>query len=129
MTLCASRNQVPLASAVAHTAEGSEVKLLRQVQTVGIPIFQFGIFSDMDLGFHSATNFNFGGRVHTNGNIWLAEGAGNTLTMAGKVTAAGEVITANLMNGVNAYTNYGGAVNITTNPGSSRSVAFSASIA
>ena len=106
-------------SAIAHTTNGSEVKLVRQVQTVGIPVFQFGYFSDSDLDFFAGPNFNFGGRAHTNGNLWLAEGNGNTLTMSNKVTAVGEVITSNLENGWPSSSNYGGTVNITTNPGSS----------
>ena len=106
-------------SATSHSIEGSEVKLLRSVQTVAIPIFQFGIFSDTDLSFFAGPDFNFGGRVHTNGNLWLAEGDGQTLTMANKVTAVGEIITSNLENGWATSNSYNGAVNITTNPGSS----------
>ena len=105
-------------SAIAHTTNGSEVKLVRQVQTVGIPLFQFGIFSDTDLSFFAGPSFNFGGRVHTNGNLWLAQGSGNTLTMANKVTAVGEIITSNLENGWATSNSYTGTVNITTNPGS-----------
>jgi type IV pilus assembly PilX-like protein len=106
-------------SAIAHTTNGSEVKLVRQVQTVSIPVFQFGYFSDSDLDFFAGPNFNFGGRAHTNGNLWLSEGNGNTLTMSNKVTAVGEVITSNLENGWPTSSNYNGVVNITTNPGSS----------
>src|SRR5208282_430775 len=45
---------------IADTTLGSEVKLQREVQTVGIPIFQFGVFCQGDCGFHSGTNFSFG---------------------------------------------------------------------
>lgn len=105
-------------SAIAHTTNGSEVKLVRQVQTVGIPLFQFGIFCDMDCSFFAGPNFNFGGRVHSNGNLWLAEGDGSTLTMSNKVTAVGEIVTANLENGWPTSNSYNGVVNITTSPGS-----------
>jgi PilX N-terminal len=101
----------------ARTTPGSEVKLQRVVQTVGIPVFQFGVFSQTDLDFFAGPNFNFGGRVHTNGNLWLAEGDGNTLTMTQKVTAAGEIITNNLENGWATTSNYNGAVKITTGSG------------
>lgn len=48
---------------VARTANGgSEVKLQRQAQTVSIPVFQFGIFSQTDLSFFAGPNFNFAGR-------------------------------------------------------------------
>jgi len=101
----------------AHTLSGSEVRLQRYVQTVGIPVFQFGFFSQMDLSFFAGPNFNFGGRVHTNGNLWLAEGDNDTLTLSQKTTAAGEIITANLENGWGTTTNYNGAVNITNGSG------------
>ena len=104
-------------SVTSHTMNGSEVKLQREVQTVGIPIFQFGFFSQTDLSFFAGPNFNFGGRVHTNGNLWLAEGDGSTLTLAQKVTTAGEVITSNLENGWLTTTNYNGLVDITTGSG------------
>jgi hypothetical protein len=101
-----------------HSFNGSEVKLVRSVQTVAIPIFQFGIFSDTDLSFFAGPSFDFGGRVHTNGNLWLAQGDGGTLTMENKVTAVGEIITSNLENGWSTNSNYNGVVNITTNVGS-----------
>jgi hypothetical protein len=66
----------------ARTNTGGEAKLVRTTQTVGIPLFQFGIFSDTDLSFFPGPNFNFGGRVHTNGNLFLNSGgpAGATPT-------------------------------------------------
>jgi len=101
----------------AKTVSGSEVRLQRVVQTVAIPVFEFGFFSQMDLSFFAGPNFNFGGRVHTNGNLWLQEGTGSTLTMSQKVTAAGEIITKNLENGWLTNTNYNGTVNITNGSG------------
>jgi hypothetical protein len=109
---------------IAQSATGSEVKLRRTVNTVGIPIFQFGIFSQTDLSFFAGPNFNFGGRVHTNGNLYLAEGDGSTLTLADKVTAVGEVIRTNLSNGWNTSNSYNGTVNILTAPGTFRAMAF-----
>ena len=81
----------------ADLPDGSEAKLVRTVQTVGIPVFQFGIYSQQDLSFFPGPVFNFGGRVHTNGNLWLA--SGDTLTLADKVTSAGQIIVNNLSNG------------------------------
>ena len=49
-------------------------------------------------------NFNFGGRVHTNGNLFLSEGGGSTLTLTDKVTAVGEIIRQQLQNGVSIDT-------------------------
>jgi len=103
----------------ARTSAGREVKLQRTVQTVGIPMFQFGIFSNTDLSFFAGPNFQFGGRTHTNGNLFLAEGNGDTLTMSDKVDAYKDVIRTNLENGWAVSTNYTGTVQITTQPGGS----------
>ncbi len=113
----------------ARTTAGREVKLQRTVQTVGIPLFQFGIFSDTDLSFFAGPDFQFGGRTHTNGNLFLAEGNGNTLTMSDKVDAYKDVIRTNLENGWPVTSNYTGTVNITTQPGGStyRALAYSPS--
>lgn len=93
----------------ARTTNGAEVKLQRSLQTVGIPLFQFGIFSQSDLGFFPGPNFNFGGRVHTNGNLFLDSGGplgavsttagANQLWLANPVTAAGEILRDCLSNG------------------------------
>jgi len=100
----------------ARTATGKEVTLRRTTQTVGIPMFQFGIFSDTDLSFFPGPVFNFGGRTHTNGNLFLA--AGSTLTLSDKVDAYKDVIRTNLSNGFPTAANYAGTVNVTTSPGS-----------
>jgi PilX N-terminal len=98
----------------ARTPFGSEVRLTRDVQTVAIPVFQFGVFSATDLDYFAEPPFNFGGRVHSNGNLWLAEVSGNTLTMGGAVTAGGEIITSNLENGYSTSSIFAGPVKITT---------------
>ncbi|HKV03584.1 MAG TPA: pilus assembly PilX N-terminal domain-containing protein [Candidatus Acidoferrales bacterium] len=102
----------------ARSAGGSEATLQREIQTVAIPVFQFGMFCDTDCSFFAGPNFNFGGRVHTNGNLWLAEGNGSTLTMGDKVTAVGQIIRTNLANGWPTNNNYTGTVDVTLNPGS-----------
>lgn len=102
----------------SHTDTGAEVMLRRNTQTVGIPAFQFGVFSDSDLSFHAGPNFNFGGRIHTNGNLFLAEGNGNTLTLSDKVTVYKDVIRTNIANGLSISAGgWGGNVNITTGSG------------
>jgi hypothetical protein len=85
------------------TSGGSEVRLRREVQTVAVPVFQFGVFGEKSLSFHAGADFDFGGRVHTNGHLFLAEGNGATLTFRDKLTAIGEVIRSELENG-NAIT-------------------------
>jgi len=100
----------------ARTPQGTEVKLQRTTQTVGIPMFQFGVFCDGDCSFFPGPNFNFGGRTHTNGNLFLA--TGSTLSLSDRVTAVKDVIRTNLSNGYPTSTSYAGTVNITTAPGS-----------
>jgi len=100
----------------ARTALGREVKLQRTTQTVGIPAFSFGVYSSMDLSFFPGPDFSFGGRTHTNGNLYLA--TGGTLTLSDKVDAYKDVIRTTLSNGYNTSSAYAGTVQITTNPGS-----------
>jgi hypothetical protein len=104
------------------TDSGSEAWLQRQMQTVAIPVFQFGVFSETDVSFFAGPNFNFGGRVHTNGNLFLASGNGSTLTMANSVTAVREVVRTNLSNGWDTNTNYTGNVSIVRAPGAFRNL-------
>ena len=73
------------------------MKLQRTTQTVGIPMFQFGVFCDSDCSFFPGPNFNFGGRTHTNGNLFLAAGA--TLWLSDKVTVVKDIVRTNLSNG------------------------------
>jgi hypothetical protein len=110
-------------SVTGHLADGSETSLTRQLQTVAIPVFQFGIFSENDLSFFAGPNFNFGGRVHSNSNVFLAEGNGSTLTLADRVTSVGEIVRTNLSNGWDTNTNYTGTVRAITSPGSYRTLA------
>jgi Tfp pilus assembly protein PilX len=106
----------------AQVPVGAEARLTRVAQVALIPVFQFGIFSDSDLSFFAGPNFNFGGRVHSNGSIFLAEGDGNTLTLAQKVTAAGQIVRAFLANGWDTTDNYTGVVNVVTTPGNYRNL-------
>jgi hypothetical protein len=110
----------------ARTTAGSEVKLQRVLQTVGLPLFQFGVYSETDLSFFPGPNFNFGGRVHTNGNLFLASGGpanatpvdtgSNQLWLAAPVTVVKDVIRDTLSNGhpLNTGSEHPGSVEITT---------------
>ncbi|MHB8486023.1 MAG: hypothetical protein ACYDCM_09880 [Candidatus Acidiferrales bacterium] len=104
-----------LTATARNIASGAEVRLQRNVQTVAIPVFQFGMFSETDLSYFPGPNFNFGGRVHTNGNLFLASGA-NTW-FQDKITAAGQVIRTNLSNGWPTSSGYTGNVFIPTTSG------------
>ena len=89
----------PITVTARSTSGGAEVRLRRELQTVAVPVFQFGLFSQTDLSFFAGPNFNFGGRVHTNGTLFLAEGDNSTLTISDRVTAASEIIRWQLSNG------------------------------
>ena len=101
----------------ARTTAGREVKLTRTTQTVAIPAFSFGVFCGVDCSFFAGPDFSFGGRTHSNGNLFLAEGNGATLTLSDKVDAYGDIVRTELSNGFPTSSNYTGTVSITTNPG------------
>lgn len=107
----------PITITARSTSGGAEVRLRRELQTVAVPVFQFGLFSQGDLSFFAGPNFNFGGRVHTNGTLYLAEGGGNTLTIGDRVTAAGEIVRWQLSNGFLTSSSYTGAVSVITAQG------------
>jgi len=108
----------------ARSGVGTEARLTREVQVALIPVFQFGVFSDSDLSFFAGPNFNFGGRVHSNGHLFLAQGSGATLTLAQKVTTPKEVVRKRLANGVDAEVSHPGTVNVVQTPGTYRALAF-----
>jgi len=107
-------------TSTARSQDGSETRIRRTMNTVSIPVFQFGIFSESALSFFPGPNFDFGGRVHTNENLFLASGA--VLTLADRVTAVGEIIRTNLSNGWPVSSGYTGTVRAITSPGSYRNL-------
>lgn len=98
-----------------NPVSSSEVRLTRTVQTVAIPVFQFGMFSQTDLSFFPGPDFDFGGNVMTNGNLFLAGGA--DLVFNGKVLSAKDIIVTNLSNGWPTSTNYTGSIYIPNSSG------------
>lgn len=92
---------------------GEQVRMLRSVEIALIPVFQFGVFSDSDLDFFAGPNFDFGGRIHTNGNLFLADIG--TLTLHDKISVFKEVYRQKLANGYLSSTDYPGQVLIPTN--------------
>ena len=102
---------IPLTLKVVATRPGgASVNMTRGVEVALIPVFQFGVFSDSDLSYFAGPNFNFQGRVHTNGNLFLAEGNGNSLVLNDKVTAVGEIVRDRLANNFLTNANYTGSV-------------------
>jgi len=107
---------------IARTGAGTEARLRREVQVALIPVFQFGVFSDSDLSFFAGPAFNFGGRVHTNGNLFLAAGTGGT-TLSQRVTSAAQIIRAVLANGVLTSVAHTGIVSVIQTPNNNRPLA------
>lgn len=94
---------------------GDEVTMARTIEVAMIPVFQFGVFSDSDLGFFSSPTLDFAGRVHTNGNLFLGVANCCTITFHDKITAYGEVVRQQLPNGLAASSNNdSGTVDILT---------------
>ena len=130
LTAIADGPSVADGSTSTSTPRNTEVELIRQVQLVSVPVFEFGIFSNNDLSFFAGPDFNFGGRVATNGNLYLAEGPGATLTLPSVVTAYGYgsstqgIIREQLENGYSTASAYDGTINIDTSPGNYRAMAL-----
>src|ERR1700678_1771669 len=71
-----------------------------------LPAFEFGVFCDGDCDYFAGPPFNFGGRVHANGNLFLSANGG-PLTFTDKITAVGQVVTSQLENGTAAGSSAG----------------------
>jgi Tfp pilus assembly protein PilX len=80
---------------------GASVNLTRTVEVALLPAFEFGVFCDGDCDYFAGPPFNFGGRVHTNGNLFLAANGG-PLTFTDKISAVGQVVISQLENGTAA---------------------------
>ena len=106
----------------AKSSGGSEIRMRRELQTVAVPVFQFGLFSESSLSFHAGADFNFGGRIHTNGDLFLTSGDGTTLTLSDKVTAVGEIVRKYLDSGILA-TNWEGTVKMAKGTSTYRNLA------
>jgi len=87
-------------SVTAQRPLGDQVSMNRLVEVALIPVFQFGIFSDSDLSFFAGPNLDFQGRVHTNGDLYLSEGTGGTVTFHDQVSAWGNIVRWELPNWV-----------------------------
>lgn len=92
-----------------HPSTDVQVNVQRYFLNNRIPIFQFGIFYDDDMEFHPGPRFDFGGRVHSNGNLFFAANTG--LYFSSKVTAHKNVFTDVGKNG-QSYSTWGDNVNI-----------------
>jgi len=114
-TISAGANQglvaeiVPMSMQVVATRPGgASVNITRKVEVALIPVFQFGVFCGYDCSYFPGPNFSFGGRVHTNQNLFLA--AGGDLVFNDKLAAFQQIVMDQLENGHVTTTGYGGTV-------------------
>jgi hypothetical protein len=70
---------------------GVQSQLTRNILNNLVPIFQFGIFYDDNLEFHPGPRFDFGGRVHSNGSLFLQATTG--LYFSSKVSSSNFIYT------------------------------------
>ncbi|MGA8762525.1 MAG: PilX N-terminal domain-containing pilus assembly protein [Candidatus Sulfotelmatobacter sp.] len=105
-TRLAGAGEVTNNAAISPT--GASVNLTRTVEVALLPAFEFGVFCDGDCDYFAGPNFNFGGRVHTNGNLFLA--SGSSLTFTDKIAAVNQVVLDQLENGHSTSSGYGGSI-------------------
>ncbi len=90
--LTAVRDSWEIKSFATHVASDVKVEVRRRFFSDKIPIFQFGAFYEDDLELNRPPLFTFGGRVHTNGNLWATAHKDYGIHFNSKVTAVGEVV-------------------------------------
>ena len=107
---------IPMTLQVTATRPiGASVNITRRVEVALIPVFQFGVFCGYDCSYFAGPDFSFGGRVHTNGNLFLA--SGSELDFNDKVSAYRQILTDELENGHPTASGYGGTVKVSTAAG------------
>jgi len=93
---------------IAQRPEGASVNITRKVEIALVPVFQFGVFCGYDCSYFPGPNFSFGGRVHTNQNLFLA--AGGDLVFNDKLQAFSQIVMDRLENGNLTTAGYPGTV-------------------
>ncbi len=71
---------------------GVESRVRRSFNNDRIPLFQFGMFYEDDLELNRPPLFTFGGRVHTNGNLFITANATDGIYFKSKATVVGEIV-------------------------------------
>jgi len=95
-------------SVIASRPAGATANITRKVEVALIPVFQFGVFCGYDCSYFAGPNFSFGGRVHTNQNLFLASGA--DLVFNDKISAYSQIVMDQLENGHPTTSGYAGTV-------------------
>ena len=91
---------------IASRPSGATVSIERTIEVAELPVFQFGVFCGYDCSYFAGPAFGFGGRVHTNMNLFLA--SGDSLVFNDKVQAFSQIIADRLENGNLTTNGYGG---------------------
>jgi Tfp pilus assembly protein PilX len=94
---------------------GASVRMTRWIEIAMIPVFQFGVFCGYDCSYFPGPNFSFGGRVHTNGSLFLADGS--QLVFNDKISAYTQIVMDQLENGHPTSSGYTGTVYVSTTTG------------
>lgn len=93
--LYALRDSWEVNSYATEERTGVKTQLRRRFYSDRIPVFQFGMFYEDDLEINRPPFFTFGGRVHTNGNLFVTAQPltwGDGIYFNSRVTAAGEIV-------------------------------------
>ncbi|MCB1023132.1 MAG: hypothetical protein KDB79_01995, partial [Acidobacteria bacterium] len=90
--LNALRSEWEINSTATDKYNGVQVELKRKFFNDKIPLFQFGAFYEDDLELNRPPLFVFGGRVHSNGNLFITAYDTAGIYLNSRVTAAGEIV-------------------------------------
>jgi hypothetical protein len=95
--LNATRDKWKVQTITTDKSTGVKVIMMREFYNNRIPIFQFGVFYNDNMEYHPGPKFAFGGRVHSNGSIFMMASTG--LYFASRVTAVDQIVTEVARNG------------------------------
>lgn len=79
-----------ISSTARSSTDNARIMLSETFEVALVPLFQFAVFYDEDLEIAPGPSMDLGGRVHTNGNLYLQ--AGDGLSINGNVTVAGDLL-------------------------------------
>jgi Tfp pilus assembly protein PilX len=104
--LYALRDSWEISSIATEINSDVKVQLKRRFFSDRVPIFQFGIFYDDDLELNRPPLFTFGGRVHTNGNLFFTAAAPYGIYFNSRVTASKQIVNDVWKPGITLTTGY-----------------------
>ena len=90
--LNALRSEWEINTTATNRFDGVQVALKRRFFNDKIPLFQFGAFFEDDLELNRPPLFVFGGRVHTNGNLFVTAFSSAGIYFNSRVSASGEIV-------------------------------------